>query len=118
MLKFHFATGILKPPDQAGDVIRPVQPVEVIGAQVLADDGLAAPRRNRLGPEVAPEYGLIIPILGHSVAKSIPGALLHAPGPLRTDEELFSMFPTAGLPFPGLALWKWSAGTVFMTSPV
>lgn len=87
---FHLSAQILKPPDQAGDVPGPVQPVEVIRPGSFLVTGPQQQDETELGPEVTPEYGLITPIRGHSVAQSIPGTLLHAPGSLKTDGQLFS----------------------------
>jgi hypothetical protein len=99
MLKFHLAAEILKLPDQAGDGLGPVQPVEVTGPRSLQARGSQHQCKTDLGPDVTPEYGLITPIpstalrtsLGHSVAQPIPGTLLHAPGSLRTDGQLFRL---------------------------
>jgi hypothetical protein len=44
MREFHLAAQILKPPDHAGDGVRPVQSVELIWAQVFAGERLAGLR--------------------------------------------------------------------------
>jgi hypothetical protein len=90
MREFHLAAQILKSPDQVGDGLRVVQPLKVVGLWSLQATGWQYQGGTGLGPNVTPEYGLITPILGHSVPQSIPGALDHPPGYLRADGQLFS----------------------------